>query len=56
MSGASSAAEKIVIMLDQKTLRKVATVKAKEMKPIMEEARETGASVDMVDRCTPIVG
>jgi len=43
-------------MLVQKTRRKVASVKPKEMKPIIIEASEIGASEDMVDRWTPIVG
>lgn len=41
-------------MLDQKTLRNVARVKAKEMKPKMVLARETGAREAWVERVTPI--
>ena len=55
MSGASSAAEKSVMRLSQKTRRKVATVNAKETKPIIDEAREMGARIDVVDRWTPIL-
>ena len=38
----------------QKTRRKVATVKAKEMNPIMELAREIGARLAWVETATPI--